>query len=85
MLLFSFLQFFILRGCFVGKVGENLYISQKLAEIEDPQERQKQIDLLKNGSIMTWQHVNMHGRYDFNVEGNQIPFNMDKISTLIIK
>lgn len=33
---------------------------------------------------MTWQHVNMHGRYDFNVEGNQIPFNMDKISTLNI-
>lgn len=61
-----------------------LYISQKLAEIEDPQERQKQIDLLKNGSIMTWQHVNMHGRYDFNVEGNQIPFNMSKISTLNI-
>lgn len=61
-----------------------LYISEKLTLIEDISELQKQINSLKNSSIMTWQHVNMHGKYDFNSDSYQIPFNLNKIKSLII-
>jgi hypothetical protein len=34
---------------------------------------------------MTWKHVNMHGEYDFNLDNDKIPFDIDKIKPLIIK
>lgn len=33
---------------------------------------------------MTWQHVNMYGEYDFNLEMDQFSFDMDKIKLLVI-
>ena len=38
-----------------------LFISNKLSEIEQKEKIQENIELMKNSSIMTWQHVNMHG------------------------
>lgn len=64
---------------------ELLYISEKLSDVTCPVERQRQIDRLRNSSIMTWQHVNMHGRYEFNLETTQIPFDFNKIKSLTIK
>ena len=61
-----------------------MFVSQKLSEITDLSERQQQIDSLKNSSIMTWQHVNMHGEYDFKVNINQIPFDLNRIKSLYI-
>lgn len=39
------------------------------------------LDIIKNGSIMTWQHINMLGEYDFNLLSttNNEPFKMDSI------
>jgi TnpA family transposase len=61
-----------------------LYVSEKLSEITCPVERQRQIDRLRSSSIMTWQHVNMHGRYDFNLETIQKPFDFNKVKSLTI-
>ncbi|MCT2409841.1 Tn3 family transposase [Chryseobacterium antibioticum] len=62
-----------------------LFISNKLSEIEDEDEIQKSLELMKNSSIMIWQHVNMHGKYDFIINLDKPPFDMDKINSMIIK
>lgn len=61
-----------------------LFISEKLSLIKDEQELKQQINLLKNSSMMSWQHINMHGIYDFTIETTQSPFDMMKIKLLKI-
>lgn len=39
--------------------------------------------IIKNGSMLTWQHVNMRGEYDFtSAASNGSPFDMTKILAL---
>jgi hypothetical protein len=61
-----------------------LFISNKLSEIEKEEDIQKNINLMKSSSIMTWQHVNMHGEYDFIINIDKPPFDMVKINSLKI-
>jgi TnpA family transposase len=61
-----------------------LFISNKLSEIEQKEKIQENIELMKNSSIMTWQHVNMHGEYDFVIDIEKPPFDMIKINSLNI-
>jgi hypothetical protein len=42
------------------------------------------IELLKNSSMMTWQHVNLHGKYDFDLDVNTAPFDLDAAKSLKI-
>jgi hypothetical protein len=44
-----------------------LYLSQKLADATKA-EREAMIALLKKSSIITWQHINLLGEYDFSDE-----------------
>ena len=62
-----------------------LFISEKLSQITNHTELQKQIDLLKNSSMMSWQHVNLHGKYDFDIEVDTAPFDLNAAMSLIIK
>lgn len=43
-----------------------LYFSQKIAQAESEERRQELLAALRNGSVVTWQHVNLHGEYDFS-------------------
>ena len=61
-----------------------LFISEKLSQITNPAEFQKQIELLKNSSMMSWQHVNLHGKYDFDLDVNTAPFNLNATKSLKI-
>lgn len=63
-----------------------LYLSQKLAMIEDPDKQQSLIRTIRNGSTLAWLHVNLYGEYDFtqDIEFIRKPFNMDKILALQI-
>ena len=61
-----------------------LFISEKLSQINNPAEFQKQIELLKNSSMMTWQHVNLHGKYDFDLDVNTAPFDLNAAKSLNI-
>ena len=45
-----------------------VYLSQKLAEEKNENSRQKMIDVIRNGSVVMWQHLNLHGEYDFTEE-----------------
>ena len=61
-----------------------LFISEKLSKITNDAEFQKQIDLLKNSSMMSWQHVNLHGKYDFDIEVDTAPFDLNAAKSLNI-
>ena len=45
-----------------------LYLSQKIADESDEDRRQNLIASVRNGSVVSWQHVNLHGEYDFSDE-----------------
>jgi len=58
-----------------------LYLTQKLTELNSENEKQELIETFKNSSIITWQHINFHGEYDFSEEKTRdsIGFNLPKI------
>ena len=43
-----------------------LYLSQKLAETDDPERREALLQAIANGSVVSWQHINLLGEYDFS-------------------
>jgi len=42
-----------------------LYASRRIADEQNEQRKRELITALRNGSVVTWQHINMHGEYDF--------------------
>jgi hypothetical protein len=43
------------------------------------------IKIVKNSSVLSWAHVNLHGEYDFNnYVANDSKFNLDEILELNI-
>ena len=42
-----------------------LYLSQLLVNNENPEEKQQMLKSIQRGSIVSWQHVNLQGEYDF--------------------
>lgn len=60
-----------------------LYLSQLLSNCMDDNERNDMVDMIKNGSIITWRHINLHGEYDFRRRAaNDHNFQMNKILAL---
>jgi len=45
-----------------------LYLSQKIVDEKSKDRRQELVDSIRNGSIVSWQHLNLHGEYDFSEE-----------------
>jgi len=43
-----------------------LYLSQKLAEIDDPAKREELLQAMAHGSAAAWGHLNLLGEYDFS-------------------
>ena len=58
-----------------------LYLSQVLMQETDEERRQALLTALKNGSVVIWQHVNLHGEYDFSEEKLQdsVGFDLSRI------
>ena len=48
-----------------------LYLSQLIAHEGDSERRQELLTAVKNGSVESWRHVNLHGEYDFSEEKMQ--------------
>jgi TnpA family transposase len=48
-----------------------LYLSQLIAQEKDSERRQALLAAVKNGSVESWRHVNLHGEYDFSDEKMQ--------------
>lgn len=72
-----------LQNCIV--LWNYLYLSQTLINL-DTKERNALVQTIKQGSVVTWQHINLHGEYDFTVanedSGAKTEFEMDKIQNL---
>jgi TnpA family transposase len=45
-----------------------LYLSQLIHDSEKEEEKQNLILTMKNGSVVVWHHINIHGEYDFSDE-----------------
>ncbi len=58
-----------------------LYLSQVLAQEAEEERRQALLAALKEGSIVIWHHLNLHGEYDFSEEKLQdsVGFELPKI------
>ena len=42
-----------------------MYLTQLLLECKERQKKQELLEIIKNSSIITWWHINLHGEYDF--------------------
>ncbi len=62
-----------------------LYLSQRLINTKKAQDQSDLLGTIKNGSLMTWQHVNMRGEYDFTKAANSSKFDIAKILSLKIE
>jgi TnpA family transposase len=45
-----------------------LYLTQQLQEAKTEERRAELLTTIKNGSVVSWQHINLHGEYDFSDE-----------------
>ena len=45
-----------------------LYLSQQLLEAKTEERKAELISAIKNGSVVSWRHINLHGEYDFSDE-----------------
>jgi hypothetical protein len=45
-----------------------LYLSRVLAEEKNEKPRAALIEAIRNGSVATWAHFNLHGEFDFSDE-----------------
>ncbi|MCX7120163.1 MAG: Tn3 family transposase, partial [Gammaproteobacteria bacterium] len=60
-----------------------LYLSQLLTNCADAKERAEMISLIREGSVLTWSHVNLHGEFDFRQKAaNESFFNLARILAL---
>ena len=60
-----------------------LYLSQLLTNCADEKERAEMVSLIREGSVLTWSHVNLHGEFDFKRKAaNESFFNLAKILAL---
>ena len=61
-----------------------LYLSQKLALLENEESRKALLTVIRNGTTLIWHYANLHGEYDFtqDIEEQDMLFDMDKILSL---
>ena len=61
-----------------------LYLSEKLAETPEGTQRDELLEQMRRSSILTWQHINLHGEYDFSDEKlkHMHRFNISQIFSL---
>lgn len=60
-----------------------LYLSQLLTNCADEREQGEIVSLIKEGSVLTWSHVNLHGEFDFRRKAvNDFPFDLHRILSL---
>jgi TnpA family transposase len=62
-----------------------LYLTQKIAEAESEERRQELLMAVRNGSVVTWQHINLHGEYDFSDEKLQDSIGLHAPKILAVK
>jgi hypothetical protein len=62
-----------------------LYLTNKLTEMLDENQRQSLLESIKAGLIITWKHINFHGEYDFSAEKMQDSVGLNLLQILTWK
>ena len=52
-------------------------MSQQLLGAETAEQKAELIAAIKNGSVVSWRHINLHGEYDFSDEKLQDSVGLD--------
>ena len=63
-----------------------LYLSQLIYDAKTKEDRDHIINIIKNGSVVTWQHINMQGEYNFSDDylKDALDFSIDDLLALQI-
>jgi hypothetical protein len=56
----------LIKNCII--CWNYLYLSQKLEDSEDTASREAFLEAVANSSVVSWQHINLLGDYDFSDE-----------------
>lgn len=56
-----------------------LSISDKLSRVDDKSEYENLLHTVSSSSVITWQHINMLGEYDFALSNKKSSFDMNRI------
>lgn len=61
-----------------------LYLSQKISDTKDEKKKEHILEIIKNGSIVVWKHINLYGEYDFSekISKHKTKFDIPKILDL---
>jgi hypothetical protein len=61
-----------------------LYLSEKVANTATGEQREQLLIQIKNSSVVIWQHINLHGEFDFSDEKlkDATTFHLPKIKEL---
>ena len=61
-----------------------LYLSQKLTDTKEKIQQDNMIEIIKNGSIVFWKHINLLGEYNFSEDifDKKLKFDIPKILDL---
>lgn len=54
-----------------------LFLSEKLATIQDEEKRKALLTIIHNGSTLVWDYVNLYGEYDFTQDIDQLQSSFD--------
>jgi TnpA family transposase len=73
----------LIQNCII--LWNYLYLSNLIISTTDKEMRTDLIEAINQGSVITWQHVNLRGEYDFRKRAaNDSKFDMQKIRNLKI-
>ncbi len=61
------------------------YLSQQFLEVETEEQKAELIMAIKNGSVVSWRHINLHGEYDFSDERLQDSVGLDLAKIITLK
>ena len=61
-----------------------LYLTQKIAQASSEEKKQELLTSIRNGSPVTWQHINLHGEYDFSDEKLQDSVGLNPLEILAV-
>jgi TnpA family transposase len=61
-----------------------LYLSNLISKTKDEKNKNDILNVIKNGSVVVWQHINLYGEYDFSEKNlrDSVGFNINEILEL---
>jgi TnpA family transposase len=63
-----------------------LYLSKYLKDIDSVEKKKQILELIVNSSVVTWQHINLQGEYDFSDEylKDTIQFSLPELLSVLV-